>query len=100
MRAAVSASRRGRLHFLERPAHQVLAGRAQGEECAAQLEPPDVQKQRARAQHDHGAQTFERVHGIDLAKLAQEFAHKSPDIAMREAMKEAALAVSKRTLNL
>ena len=40
------------------------------------------------SQHDHGAQTFERTHGIDLAKLAQEFAHKSPDLAMREAMKE------------
>jgi hypothetical protein len=41
-----------------------------------------------REQHDHGAETFARKYGIDLWKLAAEFSRKSPDTAMRLAMKE------------
>lgn len=36
-----------------------------------------------RAQHQDGAETFSRAHGIDLWKLAAEFAARSPDAAMR-----------------
>lgn len=43
-----------------------------------------------RWQHDHGAESFQKRYGIDLWKLAAEFAAKSPDTAMREAMRSAA----------
>jgi hypothetical protein len=39
-------------------------------------------------QHDGGAETFQRKYGIDLWKLAAEFAAKSPDANMRAAMQE------------
>lgn len=39
-------------------------------------------------QHEHGVETFERNHKIDLFKIASEFAHKSPDLKMRCAMGE------------
>lgn len=42
-------------------------------------------------QHLAGAETFQKVHGIDLWKLAAEFAKASPDVAMKLAMKEAGL---------
>lgn len=41
-----------------------------------------------REQHNRGVQTFERKYGIDLAKLADEFARKSPDQAMKDSLKE------------
>lgn len=41
-----------------------------------------------REQHQLGHAAFDRRHGIDSVKLAAEFARVSPDIAMKEAMKE------------
>lgn len=38
--------------------------------------------------HHMGHETFEREYRIDLQRLAREFAEKSPDIVMRNAMKE------------
>jgi hypothetical protein len=42
-------------------------------------------------QHDIGEPAFERFTGLNLKKLAMEFARNSPDTAMREAMKELGL---------
>lgn len=42
-----------------------------------------------REQHDHGAETFMKKYGIDLWKLAAEFAKASPDLKMKEAMRDA-----------
>lgn len=39
-----------------------------------------------REQHQIGEPAFERRYRIDMKALAAEFARKSPDIAMREAM--------------
>jgi hypothetical protein len=39
--------------------------------------------------HAIGIDTFQRTYGIDLAALAGEFARRSPDVTMREAMREA-----------
>lgn len=39
-------------------------------------------------QHQVGHKAFDKVHGIDSLALAAEFARRSPDTAMREAMKE------------
>ena len=41
-----------------------------------------------REQHNIGVETFQCRHGIDLFKLAAEFARLSPDTKMKEAIKE------------
>lgn len=41
------------------------------------------------AEQEGRTETFERNHGVDLFSMAAELAHKSPDLAMRIAMKEA-----------
>jgi 5-methylcytosine-specific restriction endonuclease McrA len=41
-----------------------------------------------RLQHEIGIATFEKQMQVDLAALAREFAKRSPDQAMRKAMKE------------
>lgn len=41
-----------------------------------------------REQHDIGHLAFDRKYSINSLALAAEFAAKSPDVAMREAMKE------------
>lgn len=46
---------------------------------------------RHREQHNVGEGTFERVYGLDMKAIALALARKSPDTAMREAMKEAGL---------
>lgn len=38
--------------------------------------------------HNVGTATFERMYRVNLLALAREFASRSPDIAMKEAMKE------------
>ena len=43
-----------------------------------------------RNYHDYGHETWQRVYGLDLAKLAAEFASRTPDEKLREAMKEMA----------
>ncbi len=40
-----------------------------------------------REQHQIGQFAFERQYSIDLAKLAAEFARRSPDQAMRDSLK-------------
>lgn len=40
-------------------------------------------------QHQIGMETFEKQMRIDLREMAREFARRSPDTAMRAAMKEA-----------
>lgn len=40
-------------------------------------------------QHQVGVVSFQKKYGLDLDKLAEEFARRSPDIAMKEAMKNA-----------
>lgn len=40
-----------------------------------------------RLYHQRGHQSFETYYGLDLAKLAAEFAAKTPDEKLREAMK-------------
>lgn len=42
-----------------------------------------------REAHTIGEMTFQRKHGLDWLKLATEFARKSPDEAMRLAMRTA-----------
>jgi hypothetical protein len=44
-----------------------------------------------RDAHQHGEETFAKAHKLDLQKLAAEFARLSPDIDMRDAMKEIGL---------
>lgn len=39
-----------------------------------------------REQHDCGVETFMKNHGIDLWRIAYEFAAKSPDTAMKAEM--------------
>lgn len=41
-----------------------------------------------REAHQHGEATFQRVHAIDMQALAAEFARRSPDMAMKEAMRD------------
>lgn len=38
-------------------------------------------------QHDHGADTFMLITGLDLWRFAKMFADRSPDLQMKEAMK-------------
>jgi hypothetical protein len=40
--------------------------------------------------HKVGIDTFAEMHKLDLWAMAEEFASRSPDMAMREAMREAA----------
>lgn len=41
-----------------------------------------------RQQHNIGVESFQKMHSLDLFKLAAEFALLSPDVKMKEAMKE------------
>jgi len=43
--------------------------------------------------HEIGVRSFEKLYGVDLQELARQFAAKSPDLGMREAMKEAGIYV-------
>lgn len=45
-----------------------------------------------RLSHSIGDRSFERRFGIDLMKLAAEFARRSPDLKMKESMKEEGFA--------
>lgn len=40
-----------------------------------------------KSQHQHGIETFQRQHGIDLWAIAAEFTKRSPDREMRESLK-------------
>lgn len=40
-----------------------------------------------REQHDIGAETFQRRHGIDMKALARAFVKHSPDVEMRASLK-------------
>ena len=42
-----------------------------------------------QASHDMGIETFQKRYGVDLEKLAAEYVKASPDLAMKEAMREA-----------
>lgn len=44
-----------------------------------------------REQHRIGQPAFERKYGIDVNAIAAEFTRVSPDIAMRESLKQASL---------
>ena len=39
-------------------------------------------------QHRIGIQSFEKKYNVDLSEMAGHFARRSPDLAMREAMRE------------
>ena len=65
----------------------------QGHQAGTGIKPPDWQtislcSIHHAQQHQIGHERFDKMYGLNSLQIAAEFAAASPDVAMREAMKE------------